>query len=917
MKRNSRSRARKGLAFALLALVLVVAGATALGAADMSGAQSLYIPSIQKDAAAPVPAYPVVDTNQRKCYDNSGEIACPSAGQAFYGQDAQTTVNSPSFTVSTDGQTVNDNVTGLTWERSPETNGDGVLNKADKLTYANALTHCSSHASAGYQGYTDWRLPAIKELYSLIDFRGTDPAPTAIGTAGLTPFIDRTYFAFAYGDTSAGERVIDSQYASSTLYVANNNMLFGVNFADGRIKGYGLTMPGGAVKTFFVQCVRGNTSYGKNNFVDNRDGTITDAATGLMWAQADSGSGMTWQSALAWVQSKNAVNYLGHNDWRLPDTKELQSIVDYTRSPDTTGSAAINSVFKTTSLKNEQCAADYPWYWSSTTHAASTGSGSAGVYVSFGRAMGFMNNAWSDIHGAGAQRSDPKSDVLNTYAHRDCGYYNTNAPQSDSVRVYNYVRLVRTSGAATPPPAATPSLTATSTRVPPTATRTTVPTSTATRLPPPLPPGPGQTPPPPPQPPSNGGMTITGTLSDQAQSTTIAFDGLGFLTGNLGADSFFPPGKVADFWGFQYLRDNDPSAMGHNTDFLTKASLNMLTVLTASQRTELIALAQSQVAPINQYALKRFVLMDAFRRLLSGTLPTGTTGLDLAAVQAYSTDLYKLDGEISYARAQVMGKQISQFTASQRVYLDAMVGKGMLDWPSATEPAELQGLAHDVKVAVMTYAGDMFSWYAGSLTADVYFCPERQGTYFGSFYLKDAPAVGNPGYSIPVTMTAEMGQKFLGTLTFDQSLLITSLVDAQKPALQAIVDRRTDIATQLRRFMKGETPDPAQIQSLMQTYGALDGEIIYRYANAFAQVGHTLTDAQRTALLALRTQILGNLSLPSGAYLYSDPIAMPAIPSGDFLFGKGAAPAATATSVPGTGLPPPPPPGGPQRPPRP
>ena len=49
-------------------------------------------------------------------------------------------------------------------------------------------------------------------------------------------------------------------------------MLFGVNFADGRIKGYGLAMPGGAAKTFFVHCVRGNTSYGINSFVDNGDG---------------------------------------------------------------------------------------------------------------------------------------------------------------------------------------------------------------------------------------------------------------------------------------------------------------------------------------------------------------------------------------------------------------------------------------------------------------------------------------------------------------------------------------------------------------------------------------------------------------------------------------------------------------------
>ena len=51
------------------------------------------------------------------------------------------------------------------------------------------------------------------------------------------------------------------------------------------------------------------------------------------------------------------------------------------------------------------------------------------------------------------------------------------------------------------------------------------------------------------------------------------------------------------------------------------------------------------------------------------------------------------------------------------------------------------------------FTGDMFSWYAGSIEADVYFCPERQGTYFGSFYMKDAPAMGNPGYTIPSNTT--------------------------------------------------------------------------------------------------------------------------------------------------------------------
>jgi hypothetical protein len=90
------------------------------------------------------------------------------------------------------------------------------------------------------------------------------------------------------------------------------SLLFGVNFADGRIKGYGLTMPGsGLEKTFFVIYVRGNTEYGENSFADNGDGTITDNATDLMWSQDDSGSGLDWEDALAWVDQKNAENHLG------------------------------------------------------------------------------------------------------------------------------------------------------------------------------------------------------------------------------------------------------------------------------------------------------------------------------------------------------------------------------------------------------------------------------------------------------------------------------------------------------------------------------------------------------------------------------------------------------------------------------
>jgi hypothetical protein len=150
--------------------------------------------------------------------------------------------------------------------------------------------------------------------------------------------------------------------------------------------------------------------------------------------------------------------------------------------------------------------------------------------------------------------------------------------------------------------------------------------------------------------------------------------------------------------------------------------------------------------------------------------------------------------------------------------------------------------------------------------------------------MKDAPATGNPGYTIPSNLTAEMGQALLQALTPQQSPTITDLVVNQKPALYEIVDRREDVATLLRQFMIGETPDLATVLSLMQRYGELDGEIIYRYATAFAQVYQSLSAEQQAQIMTLRTDLLGDLAFPTGAYLYSQPIPMPEILNTDFLF---------------------------------
>jgi hypothetical protein len=213
-----------------------------------------------------------------------------------------------------------------------------------------------------------------------------------------------------------------------------------------------------------------------------------------------------------------------------------------------------------------------------------------------------------------------------------------------------------------------------------------------------------------------------------------------------------------------------------------------------------------------------------------------------------------------------------------------MKSGGLLSYPVVDASAVLKNSGQINSVAMRTYASEMFAWYAGSVDADVYFCPERQATYFGSFYMKDAPAMGNAGYSISTTLTGDSGETFLSYLTDAQREKITSLVHIQRADLNEIVATRQAIATELRRPLTGGTIDENAVRTLSARYGELDGEISYYYATHFADVGKTLTSEQKAKMISLRN--LAGYTC-EGAYLYSQPISMPQNIPSDFLFGSG------------------------------
>lgn len=314
--------------------------------------------------------YKIIDTGQISCYDVENEITCPTTGEAFYGQDAQFDGVPFSFTDNGNG-TVSDLNTGLLWQQVPTSTG---------YSWDEAVEYCNSLELAGSD---EWRIPSLKELFSISDF-----------SKGW-PYIDLEYFDLASGSISKDEQFWSSNYYYVGTTHGGASSAFAVNHVTGHIKAYPSDV-GGRFGNY-VRCVNGS-SYGNNNFIDNNDGTITDTETGLMWTQNDSGVLLDWENALLAAET---LSLAGYTDWRLPSVKELQSIVDYSGL-----FPAIDTLFSCTPIVNEAGDDDYGYYWSNTSALFQENNlYYYAWYVAFGKAV---DDAGEDTHGAGAVRFDTK-----------------------------------------------------------------------------------------------------------------------------------------------------------------------------------------------------------------------------------------------------------------------------------------------------------------------------------------------------------------------------------------------------------------------------------------------------------------------------------------------------------------------------
>lgn len=185
---------------------------------------------------------------------------------------------------------VRDNRTQLIWKILSTPGGTWEQDMASAAAY-NAL------------GKT-WRIPTIKELLYLSSYNRTD-----VNFDDMIGFVD------------TGQPYV----RSSVERISNPDHVWGLD----KIGGYPNFIVSKSSTGFPVFYVTGEIV--SPSFTDNGDDTITDASTGLTWTKyLLGGDGLTPPDTMNWndaIDQTLSLSFAGYDDWRLPNAKELQSII--------------------------------------------------------------------------------------------------------------------------------------------------------------------------------------------------------------------------------------------------------------------------------------------------------------------------------------------------------------------------------------------------------------------------------------------------------------------------------------------------------------------------------------------------------------------------------------------------------------
>lgn len=252
------------------------------------------------------------------------------------------------FTDNRNG-TVTDKLTGLTWLKQADC--FNAMNWSDALSTANTL-------SAGTCGLTDnsragkWRVPNINELSSLVSIAAMNPAlpdspfSANLGGSGLSSYFWSSS-TFAQVPYNAWMVYLDMGYVDTVSKKSLAHLLpvrGGVGTGKIRLLKTGQTVSYSAGDD---GALRKGAAWPKHRFTDNRNGTVTDKLTSLVWFKNANcldetivGANMMkqlglmhWTDAIDWTDAL-ASGFCGltdgsrPGDWRVPNRNELSSLID-------------------------------------------------------------------------------------------------------------------------------------------------------------------------------------------------------------------------------------------------------------------------------------------------------------------------------------------------------------------------------------------------------------------------------------------------------------------------------------------------------------------------------------------------------------------------------------------------------------
>jgi hypothetical protein len=201
---------------------------------------------------------------------------------------------------------VKDNVTGLLWEVKT------AQNTSESYVFSDTEESIKTKNTQKLCGETNWRLPQIQELQSIVDY--SEPYPN--------PAIDLNFFP----------NTTNKIYWSQTPYAKNQNDVWGIYFDDGRVYEQDKNTQAALL---LVSAAQKSTT--KNYAILDNGNEVLDTQTGLIWRRCI--EGMKWDGKTcsgypfggmlveSLQRAASEARVTGKN-WRLPNIKELGSLVD-------------------------------------------------------------------------------------------------------------------------------------------------------------------------------------------------------------------------------------------------------------------------------------------------------------------------------------------------------------------------------------------------------------------------------------------------------------------------------------------------------------------------------------------------------------------------------------------------------------